>query len=66
MGLPPVGGQTMPVDRTHGRLDAAVLAYRADPSEANHAALMAAGLEHTEAFLNEQTIEFQSRTRRSA
>lgn len=50
------------VDRTQGRLDAAVIAYRNDPTDENHEALMAVGLEHVEAFYQEQTIDFMDRT----
>jgi hypothetical protein len=50
------------VDRTEGRLDAAVLAYRAEPTDANRAALMAAQREHSDAFIAEQTVDYQRRT----
>lgn len=49
------------VDRTEGRLDAAVLAYRADPTPENEAAVFAAMREHNDAFERDQTIEFQTR-----
>lgn len=50
------------VDRTNGELDAAVLAYREDPSEANRDRCLAAQERHHEAFLREQTAEFMART----
>jgi hypothetical protein len=50
------------MDRTNGRLDAAVLAYRANPTDENHVALMAAGMDHMSAFFKEQAEEFQTRT----
>ena len=51
------------MDRTNGRLDAAVIAYRESPTEENRLALRAVANEHNEAFLREQTIEFIARTR---
>ena len=51
------------VDRTQGRLDAAVIAHRDNPTEATKAALMAVMKEHNEAFLREQTGEFIRRTK---
>lgn len=50
------------MDRTNGRLDAAVLAHRANPTPETHAALMAMQAEHHERFLLDQTIDFQIRT----
>lgn len=50
------------LDRTEGRLDAAVLAYRADRTPENEAAVFAAMREHNDAFERDQTIEFQTRT----
>ena len=51
------------MDRTNGRLDAAVIAFRDCPSAANAAALMQVQADHARAFLAEQTGEFQDRTR---
>lgn len=48
--------------RDTSKLDAAVIAYREDPTEANRACTMAAMIEHNERFMAEQTAEFQSRT----
>lgn len=50
------------IDRTDGRLDAAVLAYRADPSESNREALMLLAAEHHAHFVAEQSEEFVIRT----
>lgn len=44
------------------RVDAAVLAHRAEPTEANEAAVLAAMAEHHELFLRHQTIDYQART----
>lgn len=51
------------MDRTNGRLDAAVLAYREEPTHENRERLLAAQREHNEAFLREQTGEYIERTR---
>lgn len=45
------------------RVDAAIEAYRAEPTEARHAELMAAAEASTEGFYAEQTDEFIRRTR---
>lgn len=50
------------MDRTNGRLDAAIIAYRDNPTPDTYAALALASEEHNEGFLLEQTIEFQART----
>ena len=49
------------MDLTDGRLDAAVLAYRENPTEENRAALMAVQREHHEAFLAQERAEIQAR-----
>jgi hypothetical protein len=49
-------------DRTNGELDAAVIAYRELPDEANLRRLMAAQRAHVDAFYRERTAEFQART----
>ena len=51
------------MDRTDGELDAAVLAYREDDSEANRQRLLAAQRAHDDAFVGEMTGTFQERTR---
>ncbi len=51
-----------PTDRTNGKLDAAVLAYREAPTEANRLALLAAQAEHTARFYEEQTGVYQTPT----
>jgi hypothetical protein len=50
------------VDRTNGELDAALMAFREDPSDANRARLMAAQQLHVDDFFAEQTGEFMQRT----
>jgi hypothetical protein len=50
------------MNRTDGRLDAAVLCYRNNPSSRNYDLLMIAMREHHDAFLREQTIDYQERT----
>lgn len=52
----------MTLEESRALIDAAVLAHRADPSEANRAALMAEMERHRDLFFREQTIEFQGRT----
>jgi hypothetical protein len=49
-------------DRTNGELDAAVIAYRELPSEANLRRLMAAQRAHVDAFRREQATAFRART----
>jgi hypothetical protein len=57
-----IGGKDMGrVDRTNGELDAAILAYRDDPSEENRDRCLKAQQAHTDAFYAEQTEEFQAR-----
>jgi len=51
-----------PVNRTNGRLDAAVFAWRPAPSAANREALMAIAREHVENFEAEQAAEVIERT----
>lgn len=51
------------MDRTNGRLDAAVLAYREDPSEENRQRLLAAQREHNDDFMREQTGAYIERTK---
>ncbi len=53
---------TKPQDRTEGRLDRAVIAYREDPSEINRQRLMLVQEEHYRAFMAEQTGDFILRT----
>gem|GEM_PF-988000 len=48
------GSDPIPSDRTSGRLDDAILAWRADPSETNRAVVMAAQMIHTNDFFGEQ------------
>lgn len=50
------------VDRTDGDLDAAVLAYRGDPSEENRQRVLRASEEHVRHFVEEQTGDYQRRT----
>lgn len=50
------------MDRTQGRLDAAVIAYRENPTEENRVALMVIMKEHNDKFLAEQAQEFIQRT----
>lgn len=50
------------VNRTNGRLDKAVVAYRENPTEANREALMAVMREHNEVFMQEQTTDYIART----
>lgn len=58
-----VVGRDMGVhDRTNGELDAAILAYREDPSEENRERCLRAQQAHTDAFYAEQTGVFQART----
>jgi hypothetical protein len=45
------------------KLDAAVLAYRAAPTEANRAALMAEQQRYADRFMLSQAIDYQQRTR---
>jgi hypothetical protein len=47
---------------TQARLDAAILRHRANPTEATHAAVMAAQNAHHDHFLRTQTIDYQRRT----
>lgn len=46
-----------------GRLEAAILANRADPSPENHERVLAVMREDVDRFLREQTIDYQRRTR---
>lgn len=49
-------------DRTNGELDAAILAYRDDPSEENRERCLRAQQAHTDAFFAEERADFQART----
>lgn len=49
--------------RDTSKLDAAILANRANPTEASAAAVHAAMREQTDEFFREQATEFISRTR---
>lgn len=51
------------MDRTGGKLDEAVLAHRADPTEANRQAVLAQMRDHSDSFYREQAAAFQGRTR---
>jgi hypothetical protein len=53
----------MDVNRTNGRLDAAIIAYREAPTPENRARLMAVQREHAAHFMREQTGGFIARTR---
>lgn len=50
------------MDRTNGKLDEAVLAYREDPTEANKQRLLALQEQHVTDFYREQADEFIRRT----
>lgn len=50
------------MDRTDGRLDAAVLAYRSNPTPDTYAALALEAEEHHERFIADQTVDYQART----
>lgn len=49
-------------DRTNGELDAAILAYREDPSEENRERCLHAQQAHTDAFYAEERAEWMART----
>lgn len=57
------GEADSPRTAARDRVDAAVLAYRADPSDYNHAVLLLAQADYHRAFLRDQTEGFQARTR---
>lgn len=53
------------MDRTQGRLDQAVLAYRENPTEENNKRLLEIQREHVDNFYAEQTGVYIERTRRN-
>jgi len=50
------------MDRTNGRLDAAVIAYRESPTEENRELLRLVAVEHNDAFLQDMTVDYMART----
>jgi hypothetical protein len=60
------GGTPIPFDEEHGchhnKLDAAILAHRADPTEANRQRVMEVGEEGMVAFMEHQTLDYMRRT----
>ncbi|MHB1975302.1 MAG: hypothetical protein ACYCR4_13635 [Acidimicrobiales bacterium] len=54
------------VDRTGGRLDAAVLAYRKEPSEENRLELFAAQGVQCDRFVDNQAASYAARCRGDA
>lgn len=51
------------MDRTNGALDKAIIAFRANPTPENRAALMTAAKRHNEHFVREQTGNYIERTK---
>ncbi len=52
-----------PVDRTNGELDAAVVAYRENPTLPNKERLFSAMHQHSDHFYREEIRGYQERTR---